>query len=206
MGEGKLTFIWGLDPDNDASMQGPQIWNARSAGPGWEKAKQDMLVTSEETRLRNEGLEKMWKVVDEWRRVDGEQARRTEMRKEYKVTKKRMKGQVEKLHQELLLHINQAKAAKEMKAASKPGSGKKPTAAPPKAYEPRATNPFASYPSSSANQPKNSHSSPRTTQPKKKTTAEIAAENKTKAEQTLKEWATKGVQKEKPEMGKKHWE
>jgi hypothetical protein len=38
-----------------------------------------MLILSEETRKRNEGLEKMWKVVDEWRRVDEEQARRVEM-------------------------------------------------------------------------------------------------------------------------------
>jgi hypothetical protein len=79
MGEGKLTFIFGLDPNNDASMQGPQIRNACPAGPGWEKAKEEMLILSEETRKRNEGLEKMWKVVDEWRRVDEEQARRVEM-------------------------------------------------------------------------------------------------------------------------------
>jgi hypothetical protein len=133
--------------------------------------------------------------------------------------KKQMKGQIEKLHQELLLHINQAKAAKEAKTANKSNrsthSAKKPAAAPPKAQQPRTTNPFGkqntynqftSHPPSSANQSRNSHSSPRTPAPKKKTTAEIAAENKAKAEQTLKEWATKGIQKEKPEMGKKHWE
>jgi hypothetical protein len=52
--------------------------------------------------------------------------------------KKQMKGQIEKLHQELLLHINQAKAAKEAKTANKSNrsthSAKKPAAAPPKAH------------------------------------------------------------------------
>jgi hypothetical protein len=220
LGEGKLGLVIGTDPENDINMQGTHIWDGGAEGPGWTKTQEQFFAEGIKDKERERAIPQMWEQVEEWAGQDRKEAEMAKRRKEVKL---QMRKRQEALRRQLIEEIK-TKAKTDIKPRAgrksqqqqlhgaktstytRPGAGKKPSAAPPqppKQQQLHTSKQGTTQSKPANNNPKNPHNA--RTQPKRKSLAEMAAENKAKRDQILKDWEGKDFSKEKkkPKMGER---